>query len=99
MTVTGAILSLPEVAEMTRLVSLKKKDLLKLFSLRIYALISPPRNYRPLHYVELLTVGFPFLGLSFHGLFSLNLSLWKQSKERPFAVCYCLNNNNRLAAV
>lgn len=75
MTVTGAILSLPEVAEMTRLVSLKKKDLLKLFSLRIYALISPPRNYRPLHYVELLTVGFLFLGLSFHGLFSLNLSL------------------------
>ena len=99
MTVTGAILSLPEVAEMTRLVSLKKKDLLKLFSLRIYALISPPRNYRPLHYVELLTVDFPFLGLSFHGLFSLNLSLWKQSKERPFAVCYCLNNNNRPAAV
>ena len=98
MTVTGAILSLPEVAEMTRLVSLKKKDLLKLFSLRIYALISPPRNYRPLHYVELLTVGFPFLGLSFHGLFSLNLSLWKQSKERPFAVCYCLNND-RPAAV
>lgn len=74
MTVTGAILSLPEVAEMTRLVSLKK-NLLKLFSLRIYTLISPPRNYRPLHYVELLTVGFPFLGLSFHGLFSLNLSL------------------------
>ena len=93
MTVTGAILSLSEVAEMTR-----KKDLLKLFSLRIYALISPPRNYRPLHYVELLTVGFPFLGLSFHGLFSLNLSLWKQSKERPFAVCYCLNND-RPAAV
>ena len=43
----------------------RKKNLLKLFSLRIYALISPPRNYRPLHYVELLTVGFPFLGLSF----------------------------------
>lgn len=83
MTVTGAILSLPEVAEMTRLVSLKKKDLLKLFSLRIYALISPPRNYRPLHYVELLTVDFLFLGLSFHGLFSLNLSLWNSQRRGP----------------
>ena len=60
MIVTGAILSLPEVAEMTRLVSLKK-ELVEVVQFKDICFN--------------ISAGVPFLGLSFHGLFSLNLSL------------------------
>lgn len=75
MIVTGAILSLPEVAEMTRLVSLKK-ELVEVVQFKDICFNISAAQLQAVALCGIINCGFPFFLVSvFHGLFSLNLSL------------------------
>lgn len=97
MTVTGAILSLPEVAEMTRLVSLKK-ELVEVVQLKDICFNISAAQLQAVALCGIINCGFPFSWSQFPWVIFFESFPLEQSKERPLAVCYCLNND-RPAAV
>ena len=60
MTVTGAILSLPEVAEMTRLVSLKKKGLVEVVQFKDICFNISAAQLQAVALCGIINCGFPF---------------------------------------